>query len=73
MMTIISRPSSHLATVTLHSHVTNNNKTNEKVATVLPLIYESTAHSDSHKYANSNNYNLDQNKGKAETNQCNVT
>ena len=54
----------------LHSYVTDANKTNEKVATMLPLIYKSTEHSDSHKYANSNNNNSDQNKDKAETNQC---
>ena len=65
MLTIISRPSSHVATVTLHSYVTDANKTNEKVATMLPLIYKSTEHSDSHKYANSNNNNSDQNKDKS--------
>ena len=37
MLTIISRPSSHVATVTLHSYVTDANKTNEKVATMLLL------------------------------------
>ena len=34
------------------------------------LIYKSTEHSDSHKYVNRNNNNSDQNKDKAETNQC---
>ena len=38
MLTIISKPGSHVATVTLHSYVTDANKTNEKVATMLPLI-----------------------------------
>jgi hypothetical protein len=36
MLIITSRPSSHDATVTLHSYVTDANKPNKKVATMLP-------------------------------------